>query len=124
MQKDLNMLQVPQFILDDAILSGQGARCKILVTQPRRISAIGLAERVSSERAESLGNSVGYHIRLENKMSNATRILFCTTGILLRRLEDGPETSPVEGGIDDVSHIVVDEVHERYVCSISFHISF
>ncbi|KAI9335726.1 Asp-Glu-Ala-Asp/His box polypeptide 57 [Obelidium mucronatum] len=105
--------QVPQFILDDAILKSQGARCKILVTQPRRISAIGLADRVSSERGETMGNSVGYHIRLENKMSDATRILFCTTGILLRRLEEGPDGEGVDGGIDDVSHIIVDEVHER-----------
>ncbi|KAI9357264.1 P-loop containing nucleoside triphosphate hydrolase protein [Zopfochytrium polystomum] len=105
--------QVPQFILDDAILSCKGARCKILVTQPRRISAIGLAERVSNERGESVGLSVGYNIRLENKMSDLTRILYCTTGILLRRLETGPKGEAVEGGIDDISHIVVDEVHER-----------
>ncbi|KAI8617272.1 hypothetical protein BC830DRAFT_1114343 [Chytriomyces sp. MP71] len=101
--------QVPQFILDEAILSSKGARCKVLVTQPRRISALGLADRVSSERGESVGDSVGYHIRLENRMSAGTRILFCTTGILLRRLEEG---SP-DGGIEDVSHIIVDEVHER-----------
>ncbi|KAI8828094.1 hypothetical protein BJ741DRAFT_438696 [Chytriomyces cf. hyalinus JEL632] len=63
---------------------------KFLVTQPRRISALGLSDRVSSERAEPVGDSVGYHIRLENRMSAKTRILFCTTGILLRRMEEGP----------------------------------
>jgi HrpA-like RNA helicase len=68
---------------------------------------------VASERAEKVGQSVGYHIRLENKMSDRTRILFCTTGILLRRLEDAPDGSSVDGGIDDISHIIVDEVHER-----------
>ncbi|KAI8845391.1 hypothetical protein BJ741DRAFT_587943 [Chytriomyces cf. hyalinus JEL632] len=46
-------------------------------------------------------------------MSAKTRILFCTTGILLRRMEEGPEGESVDGGIDDVSHIIVDEVHER-----------
>ncbi|KAJ3051730.1 ATPdependent RNA helicase, partial [Rhizophlyctis rosea] len=101
--------QVPQYIYDEAIQSRRGARCKILVTQPRRISAIGVAERVASERGERLGGTVGYQIRLENCMSDFTRILFCTTGILLRRLEEGG----ADGGIDDVSHIVVDEVHER-----------
>ncbi|KAJ3409007.1 ATPdependent RNA helicase [Chytridiales sp. JEL 0842] len=111
--------QVPQYILDDAILSHTGGRCKILVTQPRRISALGVSERVASERGEKLGvGSVGYHIRLENKMSEKTKILFCTTGILLRRLEDAPDGEQGEGGeggggIDDVSHIIVDEVHER-----------
>ncbi|KAJ3058477.1 ATPdependent RNA helicase, partial [Rhizoclosmatium hyalinum] len=104
--------QVPQFILDDAILSSRGAVTKILVTQPRRISALGLADRVSSERGESVGASVGYHIRLEHKMTDATKILFCTTGILLRRLEENPADGDTSG-IDDVSHIIVDEVHER-----------
>ncbi|KAJ3097709.1 ATPdependent RNA helicase [Phlyctochytrium planicorne] len=108
--------QVPQFVLDDAIARGKGASCKILVTQPRRISAIGLCERVASERAEKAGNTVGYQIRLENKISDATRITFCTTGILLRRLEDGADSTAttVKGdGIEDVSHVIVDEVHER-----------
>ncbi|KAJ3299616.1 ATPdependent RNA helicase [Borealophlyctis nickersoniae] len=102
--------QVPQFIYDDHVMARRGGRCKILVTQPRRISAIGVAERVASERGERLGkNAVGYHIRMESKMCDDTRILFCTTGILLRRLEEGGP----EGGIDDISHIIVDEVHER-----------
>ncbi|KAJ3129997.1 ATPdependent RNA helicase [Physocladia obscura] len=109
--------QVPQYILDDAILSQRGGRCKILVTQPRRVAAIALAERVSSERGEEIGNSVGYHIRMENKMCNKTQLLFCTTGIMLRRLEEGPRGGSVDGGVDDISHIIVDEVHERSVDS-------
>merc|ERR550534_2240860 len=50
--------QVPQFILDDAILKGKGSSCNIVCTQPRRISAVGLADRVSAERAESVGETV------------------------------------------------------------------
>lgn len=42
-----------------------GANVKILVTQPRRIAASSLAMRVAKERAEKLGNSVGYSVRLE-----------------------------------------------------------
>ncbi|KAI8824273.1 P-loop containing nucleoside triphosphate hydrolase protein [Fimicolochytrium jonesii] len=122
--------QVPQFILDDFITKRRGAECNILVTQPRRISAIGVAERVAAERAEPLGKTVGYQIRLESRMSDQTRILFATTGILLRRLEgagakamdangsDAKHPSDnYEGGIDDITHIVVDEVHERSVDS-------
>eukprot|EP00730_Choanoeca_flexa_P019085 TRINITY_DN9308_c0_g1_i3.p1 TRINITY_DN9308_c0_g1~~TRINITY_DN9308_c0_g1_i3.p1 ORF type:complete len:1030 (+),score=236.99 TRINITY_DN9308_c0_g1_i3:221-3091(+) len=98
--------QVPQLILDDALIQGVGAKCNIICTQPRRLSAIGVAQRVADERCESLGASVGYQIRLESKASDATQLLYCTTGILLRRLESDPL-------LEDVSHVVVDEVHER-----------
>nr|CAH7743708.1 unnamed protein product [Callosobruchus chinensis] len=57
--------QVAQFILDDYIEKKKGSVCKIICTQPRRISAIAVAERVADERAERLGQSVGYQIRLE-----------------------------------------------------------
>ena len=53
-----------------------------------------------------MGGLVGYSIRLEAKTSAKTRLLFCTTGILLKRLESDPLLS-------DVTHIIVDEVHER-----------
>jgi hypothetical protein len=49
--------QVPQFILDDLINNGVGAKANMLVTQPRRISAIGVAERVAQERCESCGET-------------------------------------------------------------------
>ncbi|XP_055911912.1 putative ATP-dependent RNA helicase DHX57 [Eupeodes corollae] len=105
--------QVPQFILDNWLyesskLEGKEtpSHVEIVCTQPRRLSAIGVAERVANERAERVGQSVGYQIRMENKMSSATRLLFCTTGILLRRLASDPHLS-------SVSHIIVDEVHER-----------
>jgi ATP-dependent RNA helicase DHX36 len=52
--------QVPQFVLDDMDACGQGAACSIICTQPRRISAISVAERVACERCEPLGQSVGY----------------------------------------------------------------
>ena len=57
--------QVPQFILDLYLNSGDLHLCNILCTQPRRISAMAVAERVSEERADSLGRLVGYQIRLE-----------------------------------------------------------
>lgn len=101
--------QVPQFLLDEWLLNysmDQSKTCEIVCTQPRRLSAIGVAERVADERIEKIGGTVGYQIRLESKLSSQTRLLFCTTGILLRRLENDPE-------LRSVSHIVVDEVHER-----------
>lgn len=57
------------------------------VTQPRRISAISVAERIADERAERVGQTAGYHIRLEVKRSAETRILLLTTGVLLRMLQ-------------------------------------
>jgi len=51
--------------LDDELETGNGSVTRIICTQPRRISAISVAERVAMERAENLGNSVGYQIRLE-----------------------------------------------------------
>ncbi|XP_051175200.1 putative ATP-dependent RNA helicase DHX57 [Leptopilina boulardi] len=101
--------QVPQFILDDWILNrteGNDDHVEIICTQPRRISAIGVAERVAAERDERVGQTVGYQIRLESKMSSNTRLTFCTTGILLQRLSGDPKLS-------SVTHIIVDEVHER-----------
>ena len=46
--------QVPQFILDEAISRGAGSSVNIVVTQPRRISALGLAQRVANERGETV----------------------------------------------------------------------
>jgi ATP-dependent RNA helicase DHX57 len=106
--------QVPQFLLDAALSSGKGGEYgKIMVTQPRRISAIGVSDRVAKERGDVLGKEVGYQIRLESSMSEATRILYVTTGILLRRLEGAATAGEGAEGIDDFSTIIVDEVHER-----------
>ena len=46
---------------------GRGGECFIVCTQPRRISAMSVAERVSAERIDKIGQSVGYQVRLENK---------------------------------------------------------
>jgi ATP-dependent RNA helicase DHX57 len=103
--------QVPQYILDEWLSGDQtnGSHCNIVCTQPRRISAIGVAERVAAEREETVGSNkglIGYQIRMESKISSWTRLLFCTTGILLRRLESDPN-------LRGTTHLVIDEVHER-----------
>ncbi|WVZ85675.1 hypothetical protein U9M48_032570 [Paspalum notatum var. saurae] len=106
--------QVPQFILDDMIESELGGFCNIVCTQPRRIAAISVAERVSDERCESSPGSndslVGYQVRLDSARNERTKLLFCTTGILLRKLTGDRDLS-------DVTHVVVDEVHERTILS-------
>lgn len=101
--------QIPQFILEDYINSGQGALCNVAVTQPRRISATSVAERIAVERNEQIGNSVGYSVRFESCLPRPFgSILFCTIGVLLRKLESG---------LRGVSHVIVDEIHERDVNS-------
>ena len=79
-----------------------GSEANILVTQPRRISAIGVSERIAAERCEKLGQTCGYSIRLDSKRSDKTRLLLCTTGVLLRRLQCDPDLA-------SVSHVFVDE---------------
>jgi ATP-dependent RNA helicase DHX36 len=98
--------QVGQFILDNWIDTGRGSRCRVLCTQPRRISAMSVADRVAAERGCRVGAEVGYQVRLDSKKSAGTRLLFMTTGILLRRLIGDPD-------LDGVTHVIVDEVHER-----------
>ena len=100
--------QVPQYLIDDAWGNGRGAT--IMCTQPRRISAVTVSERVANERGENIGaGSVGYQIRLETKASADCALMFCTNGVLLRRL-----TSPgADKMLESLSHIVIDELHER-----------
>jgi hypothetical protein len=100
--------QVPQYLLEDMCAAGRGGECSIVVTQPRRIAAIALAERVASERGGGkAGGVVGYAVRLESKVTrDVTRLLFCTTGVLLQRLRTDPT-------LRELSHVVIDEVHER-----------
>jgi HrpA-like RNA helicase len=90
------------------ISKGEGSRCRILCSQPRRIAATGLASRVATERCESVGQTVGYAIRMDTKRSDRTRLMFCTVGVALRLLASDPNLS-------EFSHIIVDEVHERSI---------
>ena len=87
------------------VFPGRGADCNIIITQPRRISAVSVAERMAEERCEELGQSTGYSVRFESWLPRPYgAALFCTVGVLLRKLE---------GGLRGVSHVIVDEIHER-----------
>ncbi|XP_011865998.1 PREDICTED: putative ATP-dependent RNA helicase DHX30 isoform X2 [Vollenhovia emeryi] len=101
--------QVPQFIFDTFAGNGNATDCNILISQPRRISAISLADRIAYERAENVGDVVGFHVRLEHLLPEQLgTMVFCTTGILLRKLQSNP-------GLVGCSHVILDEAHERQI---------
>lgn len=79
---------------------------RIVVTQPRRIAVRAAARRLVALTGDALGERVGYTVRGERHVGRATRIEFCTPGVLLRRLLSDPE-------LPGVGAVVLDEVHER-----------
>lgn len=125
--------QVPQFLWQglqacnsSSASSSCGSYTNILVTQPRRVAATALARRVAQEMNSPLpgkpGSIVGHHVRLDRAIAEeTTQIVYCTVGILLRRMLTSPHTSdpdpkaPSSPPLKDITHIIVDEVHERNV---------
>ncbi|KAF9733470.1 hypothetical protein PMIN04_008423 [Paraphaeosphaeria minitans] len=104
--------QIPSFLLEHELSLGKP--CKIFCTEPRRISAISLAQRVSEEIGEApkdigtIRSLVGYAIRLESKTTTQTRLIFATVGVVLRMLESS-------NNLNEVTHLIIDEVHERSI---------
>lgn len=81
---------------------------KILITEPRRIAALSIAERVSEILEEPCGKTCGYKIHLENKTSRETKIEVVTEAVLSRTLQNDPS-------LEGYSVILIDEFHERSV---------
>ncbi|HEX5124219.1 MAG TPA: ATP-dependent helicase HrpB, partial [Rhodanobacteraceae bacterium] len=96
--------QVPPALLDAAWLEGR----RIVMLEPRRIAARAAAEFMAAQRGEDVGATVGYRIRLESRVSAATRIEVVTEGILTRMIQDDPELS-------GIGAILFDEFHERHL---------
>lgn len=99
--------QIPQYIMEKAC--EKGLKCKIVCAQPRRLSAISVAERVSYERNENIGTTTGYQIRLESKVSPNSNLVYVTNGVLLRCLM----SSEPSALFNSITHLIIDEVHER-----------
>ncbi|KAJ1374218.1 hypothetical protein KIN20_036852 [Parelaphostrongylus tenuis] len=94
--------QVPQY----CVRMGLAKNGRVGVTQPRRLAAISLANRVATEMNTSVGEEVGYHVRFEKKISATTQIAYLTDGILLREAIHDPL-------LREYSTVIVDEAHER-----------
>lgn len=96
--------QIPQYIYQAGIQKD----LMIGITQPRRVAAITIAERVALERNTTLGTLVGYTVRFDDHTSSETKIKFMTDGILLRESISDPLFLKY-------SVIILDEAHERTI---------
>lgn len=79
---------------------------KIVMLEPRRLAARSVAMRMSELTGDKVGDSVGYRVRFETKVSAATRIEVVTEGILTRMIQN-------DNALEDVGLIIFDEFHER-----------
>ncbi len=105
-----------------------GEEANIIVTQPRRVAAMALAKRVAEERKlpqpGRAGSEVGYNVRLAKAVSDDTKIVYCTVGVLLRMIvnplesygeedEDDNKSEQAPVPLSDITTCIIDEVHER-----------
>ncbi|WP_286234529.1 ATP-dependent helicase HrpB [Thalassotalea sediminis] len=93
---------VPLALLKAAIVGNK----KIIMLEPRRVAAKSIAHYLSGLLNEGVGQTVGYQVRNERRVSNATRLEIVTEGVLTRRIQQDPE-------ISDIGLIIFDEFHER-----------
>ena len=95
---------VPLALLEEPWLRGR----KILLLEPRRVAARAIARRMAWLRGEAVGATVGYRMRLDTRVSPATRIEVITEGVLTRMLHGDPELA-------GVGCVIFDEFHERSI---------
>jgi ATP-dependent helicase HrpB len=95
---------IPLYLLDEPWLAGK----KIIMLQPRRLATKAVAMRMAELLGEKVGETVGYQMRLESKVSPRTRIEVITEGLLTKRLLQDPE-------LLGVGVVIFDEFHERSI---------
>ncbi|WP_299374974.1 ATP-dependent helicase HrpB [uncultured Tateyamaria sp.] len=93
--------RVPLAMLEAGLTPG-----RILMLEPRRLAARAAAERMAASLGEGVGQTVGYRIRGDSKVGQATRIEVVTEGILTRMLQDAPD-------LPGIGAVIFDEFHER-----------
>lgn len=94
--------RVPPSLLQEPWLQGR----KLVMLEPRRLAARAAARFMAAERGESVGTTVGYRVRMDTRVSAATRIEIVTEGVLTRLIQDDPALS-------DYAAVIFDEFHER-----------
>ena len=96
--------QVPKILYENFSLENK----MICITQPRRIAAISISERVSEEMNSKIGDIVGYSVRFKEKISKNTKIKFLTDGMLVRECI-------LDKNLSKYKYIILDEIHERSI---------
>ena len=96
--------QVPKIIYENLPLDNK----MICITQPRRIAAISISERVAEELDSKIGETVGFSVRFKEKMSKKTKIKFLTDGMLVRECI-------LDKNLEKYKYIILDEIHERSI---------
>lgn len=97
---------VPLALLDEPWLENK----QIIMLEPRRIAARSSASRMAQLLGEKVGMRVGYQIRAEKQLSDTTKILVVTEGILTRMIQNDPS-------LENIALIIFDEFHERHLHS-------
>lgn len=100
--------QIPQYLYESGFVPKMGLNGMIAVTQPRRVAAITIAQRVANEMGTQVGEIVGYSVRFEDVTSPRTKIKYLTDGTLLREAISDPLLTKYKV-------VILDEVHERTV---------
>lgn len=95
--------RVPPSLLEDARFEGA-----VWLLQPRRLAVRLSADRIAEEHGSPVGQTIGYRIRFERKTSAQTRLVVCTEGVLLARIQQDPL-------LEGIGCLVFDEFHERNV---------
>lgn len=83
-------------------------RGAVWVLEPRRLAARAAARRVAEEQGWQAGEEVGWAVRFERRFKRDSKVVFCTEGILLRRLQEDPF-------LEGIHTLVLDEFHERHL---------
>ncbi len=104
--------QIPKFLID----AGLGQKGLLGCTQPRRVAALSVAQRIAEELGVTYGNEVGAKIRFTDQTRKDTIVKVMTDGILLNEIQDDPLLTKYEA-------IVIDEAHERSL-NIDFILGF
>jgi ATP-dependent helicase HrpB len=94
--------RIPLAILKEPWLNGK----RILMLEPRRLAARSAAHYMARQLDESVGETVGYRVRMDSRIGPRTRIEVVTEGVLTRLLQDDPS-------LTDVGLVIFDEFHER-----------
>jgi len=94
--------RVPLALLDQPWLAGQ----RLILLEPRRLAARAAARRMAALLGEPVGETVGYRMRMDTKVSSRTRIEVVTDGVFVRQLQQDPALS-------GIGLVLFDEIHER-----------